>query len=295
MMKLLSGTKLAEVIQQELAQGVADLISAGQPPAIAVIRVGEDAATGIYVRNKVRTAEAVGMRCEDVHLPASSSQEELEAAVQRLNRDPAIHGFICQLPLPTHLDEQRLPELIDPLKDVDCFHPFNFGLMAMGNPRFLPCTPAGILELLRRYEIPVAGRHVVVLGRSNIVGRPVAVMLGQKGVDATVSLCHSRSKDARSLTQRADILIAAIGRPEWVKADMVKEGAVVIDVGIHQVPDPSRKRGYRICGDVDTEGLEGRASALTPVPGGVGPMTITMLLRNTIMAARLQQAIQPQK
>ena len=294
-MKLLSGTELAEVIQQELAQVVASLKSAGQPPAMAVIRVGEDAATSIYVRNKVRAAEAVGMRCEDVHLPASASQNELEAEVRRLNRDPAVHGFICQLPLPDHLDEQCLSELIDPLKDVDCFHPLNFGLMAMGKPRFVPCTPAGILELLRRYEIPLAGRHVVVLGRSNLVGRPVAVMLGQKGIDATVSVCHSRSKDAHALTLQADILIAAIGRPQWVKADMVKEGAVVIDVGIHQVPDPSRKRGYRICGDVDTEGLDGRASALTPVPGGVGPMTITMVLNNTIMAARLQQAALSQK
>ncbi|MCZ6474563.1 MAG: bifunctional 5,10-methylene-tetrahydrofolate dehydrogenase/5,10-methylene-tetrahydrofolate cyclohydrolase [SAR324 cluster bacterium] len=287
-MKILSGKELSELIQAELAGEAAALKKLGCTPTLAVIRVGEDEATGIYVRNKVRAAAKVGLHSEDIHLPASTSQSELEAKVECLNSDPAVHGLICQLPLPGHLNEKRLPERIDPLKDVDCFHPLNFGLMAMGTPRFLPCTPAGIIEILLRYEVPVAGQHVVVLGRSNIVGRPVAMMLGHKGIDATVSLCHSRSKDAAQLMRQADILVAAIGQPEWVKADMLKEGAVVIDVGVHQVPDPSRKRGYRICGDVDQADAASRAAAMTPVPGGVGPVTITMLLKNTIAAARMQ-------
>jgi methylenetetrahydrofolate dehydrogenase (NADP+)/methenyltetrahydrofolate cyclohydrolase len=289
-MKVLSGAELGTKIEEELKPRVADLKAMGCTPAVVVIRVGDDPATGIYVRNKLKAAERVGIRSRDIHLPEDTSQAELEAAVRRLNRDRDTHGILCQLPLPAQMDESRITELIDPLKDVDCFHPTNFGLMAMGTPRFLPCTPAGIMEILRRYEIPLAGRRVVVLGRSNIVGRPLALLLTHKGVDATVTLCHSRTQDAPALMKEADVLIAAIGAPEWVKGDMVKPGAAVVDVGIHRVDDPSRKRGYRICGDVDQAEVSAVAGALTPVPGGVGPMTITMLLNNVVAAASLQRS-----
>ena len=294
-MKLLSGRDVSALVEEALKRETAALRAAGRPPAMAVVRVGEDPATEIYVRNKMRAAKRVGIGSEDVHLPAGTTQAELEAALRRLSADPAIHGLICQLPLPPQIDASHIPECIDPLKDVDCFHPLNFGLMAMGTPRFLPCTPAGILELLRHYEIPVAGRHVVVLGRSNIVGRPIAVMLGHKGHDATVTLCHSRTENTAPIVREADILIAAMGQPEWVQPDMIKDGAVVIDVGVHRLEDATRKSGFRICGDVAQTGMEARASAITPVPGGVGPMTIAMLLKNTVHAARLQQGCGPGK
>ena len=287
-MKSLSGRELTALMEKQMAREASAMHEAGLAPSLAVIRVGDDPATGIYVHNKRRAAERVGIHSEDVHLPASATQGELEAEVERLNRDAKINGLICQLPLPPHIQAERIPERIDPLKDVDCFHPFNFGLMAMGIPRFLPCTPAGILELLRHYGIPVMGRHVVVLGRSNIVGRPIAMMLGHKGLDATVTLCHSRTGDGAAIAREADIVIAAIGQPEWVRADMIKEGAVVVDVGMHRVEDATRKSGFRLCGDVEQAGVGAKASALTPVPGGVGPMTITMLLKNTLLAARLQ-------
>ena len=287
-MKILSGKELTSLMEERMAEEAAAMGAAGILPGLAVIRVGDDPATGIYVRNKMRAADRVGVRSQDVHLPAQATQEELEAEVNRLNNDPTIHGLICQLPLPPHMEAERIPELIEPLKDVDCFHPFNFGLMAMGTPRFLPCTPAGIVEILQHYSISITGRHVVVLGRSNIVGRPIAMMLGHKGLDATVTICHSRTEDAASITREADILIAAIGQPEWVHADMIREGAVVVDVGIHRVDDASRKSGSRLCGDVEQVSVGKRASAITPVPGGVGPMTITMLLKNTLKAAHLQ-------
>ena len=287
-MKILSGKELTSLMEERMAEEAAAMGAAGILPGLAVIRVGDDPATGIYVRNKMRAAERVGVRSQDVHLPAQATQEELEAEVNRLNNDPTIHGLICQLPLPPHMEAERIPELIEPLKDVDCFHPFNFGLMAMGTPRFLPCTPAGIVEILQHYSISITGRHVVVLGRSNIVGRPIAMMLGHKGLDATVTICHSRTENTASITREADILIAAIGQPEWVHADMIREGAVVVDVGIHRVDDASRKSGSRLCGDVEQVSVGKRASAITPVPGGVGPMTITMLLKNTLKAAHLQ-------
>lgn len=287
-MKILSGKELTALMEEQMAEETAAIRKAGRAPTLAVIRVGDDPATGIYVRNKMRAAERVGILSEDVHLPAEATQAELEAEVERLNEYPNISGLICQLPLPPHIKAERIPERINPLKDVDCFHPFNFGLMSMGTPRFLPCTPAGIMELLSYYDVPTVGRHVVVLGRSNIVGRPIAMMLGQKGLDATVTLCHSRTEDAISIAREADIVIAAIGRPEWVRAEMIKDGAVVVDVGIHRVDDPTRKSGSRMCGDVEQAGVAKKASALTPVPGGVGPMTITMLLKNTILAAQLQ-------
>ncbi len=288
-MKILSGTETAAQIEKELAPQVEALKAQGGAPCISVIRVGDDPATGIYVRNKLRAAERVGIRSDDIHLPESCTQQELESTVGRLNLDLGVNGILCQLPLPAHLDESRITQLIDPLKDVDCFHPINFGLMAMGVPRFLPCTPAGIMEILGRNDISVAGRRVVVLGRSNIVGRPMALLLTHKGTDATVTLCHSRTRDIQALTREADVLIAAIGKPEWVTAEMVKPGAVVVDVGMHRLEDASRKKGFRLCGDVEQRGVAEIAGAMTPVPGGVGPMTITMLLNNVVTAAALQR------
>ncbi|MCH7479554.1 MAG: bifunctional methylenetetrahydrofolate dehydrogenase/methenyltetrahydrofolate cyclohydrolase FolD [SAR324 cluster bacterium] len=287
-MKFLSGKELARELESELQRQAASLASGGHLPTLAVIRVGDDPGSEIYVRTKLKSAQRVGITSLERHLPVTVSQQELEETVEAFNADPAIHGILCQLPLPAKIQMERIVERIDPLKDVDCFHPENVGLLAMGRPRFLPCTPAGILELLRRNEISVAGRHVVVLGRSNIVGRPLSILLSQKGVDATVTLCHSRTARLAEIAREADILVAAIGRPEWVGADMVKEGAVVVDVGVHRVEDSSKERGYRICGDVNQAEVAGRVSAMTPVPGGVGPMTVAMLVSNTLKAAFLQ-------
>jgi methylenetetrahydrofolate dehydrogenase (NADP+)/methenyltetrahydrofolate cyclohydrolase len=290
-MKILSGTALAASFEEELKREAVALTGQGIRPGLAVIQVGEEPATQTYVRSKVKTAERVGMHSVDHKLPATASQAELEALVDRLNRAPHINGVLCQMPLPPHLDGGRITRLIDPLKDVDCFHPYNMGLLALGEPRFLPCTPAGILELLTRYGIAVGGKHTVVLGRSNIVGRPLSILLSQKGWDATVTLCHSRSDGLVELARQADILVAALGQPEFVRAEMVKPGAVVIDVGVNRVADPTAKRGYRLCGDVDFAGVAPKASAITPVPGGVGPMTIAMLLRNTLVGVRLQHGL----
>ena len=287
-MKFLSGKELAKELEGELERQAASLASDARLPTLAMIRVGDDPGSEIYVRTKLSSAKRVGITSLERHLPVTVSQQELEETVEAFNADPAIHGILCQLPLPAEIEVERIVERINPLKDVDCFHPQNVGLLAMGRPRFLPCTPAGILELLRRNEISVAGRHVVVLGRSNNVGRPLSILLSQKGVDATVTLCHSHTERLVEIAREADILVAAIGRPEWVGADMVKEGAVVVDVGVHRVEDSSKERGYRICGDVKQAEVAGRVSAMTPVPGGAGPMTVTMLMANTLKAASLQ-------
>jgi len=235
----------------------------------------------------VRTARRLGIHSEDVRLPADIGQAALEAEIGRLNAEPRVHGVLCQLPLPGRLDAARVAARIDPLKDVDCFHPENFGLLAEGTPRFVPCTPAGILALLSHYRIVVAGRHVVMMGRSNIVGRPLSLLLSQKGWDATVTVCHTLTGNIAQYTRQADILIVAIGRAESVGPEHVREGAVVIDVGVHRVIDPSRPRGYRICGDVRYDAVAPLSAAITPVPGGVGPLTVLMLMRNTLQAARL--------
>lgn len=283
---------LASEVLPELEAGIAADITAlrgqGVKPALAVILVGDNPESQSYVRRKRKMAEKLGLHSVECNLPADVSQQELEAEIGRFNSDSGMHGVLCQLPLPGHLDAARLPELIDPLKDVDCFHPYNFGLLAQGTPRFVPCTPAGILAMLAHYRIPLRGKHVVVIGRSNIVGRPLSLLLSQKGHDATVTLCHSNTADLSRIASQADILVAAIGSPEVVGAEMIGEGATVIDVGVNRVEDPTRPRGYRLCGDVDFEAASARASAISPVPGGVGPLTVMMLMRNTVLAARLQ-------
>lgn len=284
-MQILSGKELSQTMEEEMRAQTAALVALGIHPSLVVIRVGEDPASEVYVRSKVKLAEKLGMRSLECHLSAETTQDELEAKVREFNEDGSVHGMLCQLPLPGHLNESRITDLISPKKDVDCFHPENVGLMAMGTPRFLPCTPAGVMELLSRNGIETSGRHAVVLGRSNIVGRPMSILLSLKGVDATVTVCHSRTADIAAITSQADILISAIGSPRWVTANMVKEGAVVVDVGIHRIPDATKKSGFRLCGDVDFEQVSPKVSAITPVPGGVGVMTVTMLLKNTLKAA----------
>lgn len=282
---ILDGKAMAEEIQKEIAQQAAQFIAAtGIKPCLAAVLVGENPASQVYVRNKRKGCERVGMTSAMFELPATVSQDELLALIERLNRDPAVHGILVQLPLPKGIDENRVLLAVHPLKDVDAFHPENVGRIVQGRPRFLPCTPNGVQQLLLRRNIPIAGQHVVVLGRSDIVGKPMAVMLMQrgKGGDATVTVCHSRTRDLPAVLRQADILIVAIGQPKFVKAEMVKPGAVVIDVGINRTE-------AGLVGDVDFEAVRQVASQITPVPGGIGPLTITMLLQNTLTAAKLQQ------
>ena len=289
MSNILDGKGLAQRIKDEMAAEVASMMINGDKiPHLAAVLVGEDPASQVYVRNKVRSCEQVGFKSTLIRKEASISEEELLAVVEGLNRDPDIDGFIVQLPLPKHIDEHKVTLAIDPRKDVDGFHPSNFGRMAQGLPAYLPATPNGIMEMLRRYEVPTEGKEVVVLGRSNIVGMPMSILLAQKNYpgNASVTICHSRTKDLKSHTRRADIIVAAIGIPEFLKADMVKDGVVIIDVGINRVEDETRKRGYRLCGDVDFEGVSPKASLITPVPGGVGPMTVVSLLMNTLKASK---------
>lgn len=255
----------------------------GSRPGLAVVLVGDDPASAVYVRNKHRACEEVGIRSEVHVLPKETTEEELLTLLCAMNADPAIHGILVQLPLPKHISEERVINTISPDKDVDAFHPSNAGKLLLGQYRFLPCTPAGVMELLRAYDISVVGKECVVVGRSNIVGKPQALLLLEE--NGTVTVCHSKTKDLAEVTRRADILIAAVGRARFITADMVKEGAVVIDVGINRLSDG------KLCGDVDFEGVEGKASYITPVPGGVGPMTITMLLINTLCAATYAQEV----
>ena len=288
-MKVLDGRALAATIKDELRTEVDAIRAAGgRIPHLVAVLVGDDPASQSYVRNKVRSCAACGFRSTLLRRPADITQAELLADVARLNADPDVDGFIVQLPLPAHIDEDTVNLAIDPAKDVDGFTPVNIGRMTLGLDCYLPATPSGILLLLERYGIPTAGKEVVVLGRSNIVGTPMTILLSRKGEpgNATVTLCHSRTRDLAEHTRRADILVAAIGRPEMVTADMVKDGAVVIDVGINRVEDASRQRGYRLVGDVDYAALSAKASAMTPVPGGVGPMTVVSLLRNTLQASK---------
>jgi len=288
-MQILDGRALAKTIREELAKEVKQLTANGQrPPHLAAVLVGEDPASQVYVRNKVRSCEKVGFESSLVRLGVDATEAEVLKVVQDLNTDESVDGFIVQLPLPGHINEETVTLAIDPKKDVDGFHPVNFGRMAQSLPCYLPATPAGILEMIRRYELPTEGKEVVVLGRSNIVGTPMAILLSRKGYpgNATVTLCHSRTKDLAAHTRRADILVAAIGIPEFVKPEMVKDGAVVIDVGINRVEAPEREKGYRLCGDVDYDAVAEKASWITPVPGGVGQLTVVSLLLNTLRAAR---------
>lgn len=288
MASLIDGKAIAAAVRQDVAAGVAEWTAAGnRPPYLSVVLVGDNPASASYVRGKTGAAAEVGIGSDTLRYDSSISEEELLAVVHRLNADPNVDGILVQLPLPDHIDEQKVIRAIDPDKDVDGFHPVSVGRMWLNQPGFAPATPAGILELLRRSEIDVRGKDVVIVGRSNIVGKPMAGLLIQKGIDATVTICHSRTRDLPAHTRRADILIAAIGVAEFVKADMVRDGAVVIDVGMNRVDDPSRERGYRLTGDVDFGPVSEKASYITPVPGGVGPMTIAMLLKNTLAAAKL--------
>ena len=281
---ILDGKGLGKQLRQETAEQVAVFTgNSGVIPCLAAVLVGDDPASGIYVRNKQKACEEVGIASRLHRLPATTSQEELLALIAELNTDATVHGILVQLPLPKGVNEKRILDAVHPLKDVDAFHPENVGRIAQGRPRFLPCTPAGVQQLLLRNQIPIAGSHVVVIGRSEIVGKPIAMMLVQRdpGGDATVTICHSRTRNLPAITRQADILIVAIGRARFVTAEMVKPGAVVVDVGINRTEEG-------LLGDVDYEAVRQVAGRITPVPGGVGPLTIAMLLANTLEAARLQ-------
>ena len=291
MARLLDGKAVAAAVRAEVAEGAAEFTAAhGRRPTLRVVLVGDHPASRSYVTAKARAAAEAGIDAETLEQPADLTQGDLLALLDTLNADPAVDGILVQLPLPGSIDEAAVIRALDPAKDVDGFHPINVGWLSLGEPSLQPCTPAGIVEMLRRSDIETRGAHAVVLGRSNIVGKPMASLLVQKGVDATVTVCHSRTRDLADVTRQADILIAAIGRPEFVTADMVRPGATVIDVGINRVEDATRERGYRLVGDVEFDAVAEIAGAITPVPGGVGPMTIAMLLANTLQAARSRQA-----
>jgi len=291
--QILDGKETARRVREELKDRVARLAERGRPPRLVVVLVGEDPASQIYVRNKGKAARALGMDAETREVDASVPQAELEAMINALGADPGVDGILVQLPLPDGLDAERVVRCIPPSKDVDGLHPVNVGDLARGTPRFAPCTPAGVIELLVRYDVPIAGRHVVIVGRSNLVGRPLASLLLLKGArgDATVTVCHSRSKDLAAIVRTGDIVVAAVGRANTVTADMLAPGAVVVDVGINRVDDPGSAKGSRIVGDVDFDGAKEVASWITPVPGGVGPMTIAMLMANTVQAAEAHASI----
>ncbi len=286
--QILDGKKVAAEMRAEIKAEVEKLKKENIVPGLAVVLVGDDPASKSYVTAKEKACAEAGIYSDDNRLAEDTSQEELMAMVDKLNNDPKIHGILVQLPLPEHLDESAVLLAIDPEKDVDGFHPMNVGKMVVGEKAFLPCTPHGVIQMLLRSNVELEGAEVVVVGRSNIVGKPVANMLIQKAKtgNATVTVCHTRTKNLCEHVKRADIVIAAAGRPSTVTADMIKEGAVVIDVGVNRVEDSTRKKGYRLVGDVDFEAIKEKASLITPVPGGVGPMTITMLLYNTLESAK---------
>lgn len=284
--KIIDGKLIAETMKKEIAAEVANMIDSGiGAPHLAAVLVGEDGPSLTYVASKEKACHSVGMISSVYRLSEKSTEEDILKTIDFLNNDPEIDGYIVQLPLPKHINETKVIQSISPNKDVDGFTLYNIGLMQLGEPCYHPATPFGILELLKRSNVEIAGKHVVVMGRSNIVGTPISVMLSRKGIDATVTICHSKTQNLKELTRQADILVVAIGDPQFVKADMVKEGAVVIDVGIHRIKDNSEK-GYHIVGDVDYDQVYKVASKITPVPGGVGPMTIVSLLHNTLMAAK---------
>lgn len=284
---IIDGKDVSQRIREGLKAEVAELTAAGRTPGLAVVLVGEDPASQVYVGSKVRACEELGIYSQKWALPAETTQEELVELIHKLNADDRIHGILVQSPPPPHIDEEAVILNIDPRKDVDGFHPVNVAKLVLEEEDgFVPCTPLGCMELLKAYNIPTAGKHAVVIGRSMIVGKPMANLLVSKKANATVTIAHSRTADLPALCRTADIIVAAVGRPEMVKADFVKPGAVVLDVGINRIDDASRPRGYRIVGDVDYADVCDKCAAITPVPGGVGPMTIAMLMANTVKACR---------
>ncbi|KAA3617470.1 MAG: bifunctional methylenetetrahydrofolate dehydrogenase/methenyltetrahydrofolate cyclohydrolase FolD [Calditrichaeota bacterium] len=291
--KILNGKEVAEFVNQRNSTHVELLKEKNIQPGLVVVLVGDDPASAVYVRSKGRMCEKLGILSSTHALPEETSESDLLQLIDKLNKDDKYNGILVQLPLPKHIDEQKVIEAINPLKDVDCFHPKNVGLLTIGSPYLLPCTPAGIVEILKYYKIETSGKEVVVIGRSNIVGKPVANILLQKSkfANATVTIVHSRTQDIKKHTANADIIVAAIGQANFLTSDMIKEGAVIIDVGINRVDDPTAKKGYRLKGDVDYDSVFEKSSAITPVPGGVGPMTIGMLMHNTIIAAAKQNGV----
>ncbi len=292
-MNILDGKKVSNDIKDEIAVQVSEMKERGEKvPHLAAVLVGNDGASLTYVGSKVRSCKKIGFESTLIHLPEETTEEELLAQVVSLNMNSDIDGYIVQLPLPKHIDEQKVLMAVDPDKDVDGFHPTNFGKMALDMDSFIPATPFGIMELLRRYNVDTEGKHTVVIGRSHIVGRPISILMSQKGkaANSTVTLTHSRTKDLTTFTKDADIVVSALGVPDFLKANMVKEGVVIIDVGITRVADETKAKGYYITGDVDFDEVSQKASYITPVPGGVGPMTIAMLLKNTLIARERHRA-----
>lgn len=285
-MQLIDGKQTSAQIKAEIAETVAQRVAQGhRAPHLVAVLVGHDGGSETYVANKVKACEACGFKSTVIRRESDVTEQELLDLISQLNDDPDVDGFIVQLPLPRHIDEQRVTEAILPSKDVDGFHPVNVGRQSIGLPCFHSATPAGIVELLKRYNVPTRGKNCVVIGRSNIVGKPLAALMMQKGIDATVTVCHSATENLAEICRNADILVAALGRPGFVTADMVKDGATVIDVGTTRVPDATRKSGFRLCGDVDFENVAPKCAYITSVPGGVGPMTIVSLMQNTLRAA----------
>ena len=282
-MQIIDGKAVSKAVKESVKAECEQLKAKGVTPGLAVILVGDDSASQVYVRNKEKACEECGFYSEKYAIPADTTQEELNALVDKLNKDPKINGILCQLPLPSHLDDKEVINRIDPIKDVDAFHPVNVGAIMIGDYNFLPCTPAGVMELIHSTGVDVSGKKAVVMGRSNIVGKPMAMLLLHE--NATVEITHSRTQNLSEITSGADILIAAIGKAKFVKSDMVKEGAVVIDVGM------DRDENGKLCGDVDFEDVKDKCSYITPVPGGVGPMTIAMVMKNTLTAAKIQNGI----
>jgi len=291
--KIIEGTKIAEEIREELKVRVERLREKGVIPGLVMVRVGEDPASVSYVKAKSKASEELGIYSETIVLSEDAKEEEVLAKVDELNRDPRFHGILVQLPLPKHIDSDKVLNAMEPRKDVDGFHPVNVGRLLIGEPYFLPCTPHGVQQLLLRSGYDPGGKHVVICGRSNIVGKPLMAILVQKkkGANATVTVCHTGTRDLAATTRQADILIAAMGSPKAITADMVKDGAVVIDVGVNRIPDATKKSGYRLVGDTDFDAIKEKAEAISPVPGGVGPMTVTMLMVNTVRAAEEQSGL----
>ncbi|MBR5866702.1 MAG: bifunctional methylenetetrahydrofolate dehydrogenase/methenyltetrahydrofolate cyclohydrolase FolD [Spirochaetaceae bacterium] len=283
---IIDGFSIAQDVRAQAAKEAAELKEKGISPCLAVVLVGENPASVSYVTAKEKALEEAGMEGRDIRLSADTTEAELLELIDKLNKDTTVHGILVQLPLPKHIDEDKIIMAISPEKDVDGFHPVNVGNMMIGRRSYLPCTPHGVLVLLKTMNIPTAGKHAVIVGRSNIVGKPLSVLLVRKEYNATVTICHTGTKDLASVTKQADILIAAAGSPKMITADMVKPGAAVIDVGVNRIPDETKKSGFRLCGDVDFDEVKEIASYITPVPRGVGPMTIAMLMMNTVEAAR---------